>query len=192
VTAQPEEARRFEDAWPLAPFPRRLGALVFDLLSGVVLGLVGGMGLTAILVASGAFAAGDSPATFLTIAAAVILALYLGFGWLKGETLGMLVFRLRILSAADRKPIGLVRSFARGIGMALLLAVGFGVFALLWLLDNQATFIQGAADMAIRVIAAIVGLYILWMGSGQPILTNSRRQTWGDRVAGTIVAVRQR
>jgi hypothetical protein len=73
----------------------------------------------------------------------------------------------------------------------LLLGVGFGVFAVLWTLDNQATFIQGAADAAIRVIAALIGIYIIWMGSAQPILSKSTRQTWGDRLAGTVVAVRK-
>jgi uncharacterized RDD family membrane protein YckC len=192
VIAELEKPKIEEEAWPLATFPRRLGALLFDLVSGVILGLIGGAGLTAILVATGGFAAGDSPLTFMTVAAVVILGLYLGLGWIKGETLGMLVFRLRLLSAANRKPVGLVRSFTRGIGTALLLVVAFGVFGVLWVLDNQATFIQGAADMAIRVIAAIIGLYILWMGSVQPILANTRRQTWGDRIAGTVVAVRQR
>jgi hypothetical protein len=188
---QPEETKKETDSWPLASFPRRLGGLVFDLVSGVVLGLVGGAGLTAVLIASGSFASGDNPGTFLAVAAVIILALYLCLGWIKGETLGMLVFRMRILNAADRSPVGLPRSVVRGLGTALLLAVGIGVFALLWTLDNQATFIQGAADMAIRVIAAVIGLYIIWMGSAQPILSKSTRQTWGDRIAGTVVAVRK-
>jgi uncharacterized RDD family membrane protein YckC len=190
VSAQPEDNKSEQDEWPLAPFPRRLGALLFDLVSGIALGVAGGKGLTELLFSSGGISPGEGLPTLIPIAV-VIFGLYLGLGWLKGETLGMLVFRLRILSAADRKPIGLARSFTRGIGTALLLALGLGVFGVLIWLDNQAEFIQGAADLAIRVIAAIVGLYILWMGAGQPILMSARRQTWGDRMAGTIVAVKQ-
>ncbi len=179
-------------SWPLATLPRRLGSLALDLVSGIALGMIGGGGLTGILVASGQLGPGDNPGAFLTAAALVIFGLYLWLGWIKGETLGMLVFRLKIVRAADRAPAGVFGSLRRAFGTFLLVAVAVGVFAGLVALDNSLDFIQGLADAAMRVIAALLALYIVWIGSFQPIISRANRQTWGDRMARTIVVVQQK
>ncbi len=188
VEEKPDE-RSF---WPLASLPRRLGAFVLDLVSGAILAVIGAAGLTAILAASGAFGPDDSPSAFASLVWFIVFSLYLGLGWYRGETLGMVVFRLRILRAGDRRPISLYRAFLRGLGSLLLLALAFGVFAALMYVDVAwLPWLQGTPDLVFRIIILLFSLYILWAGSGQQILGSAGRQTLGDKIADTVVAVRK-
>jgi uncharacterized RDD family membrane protein YckC len=178
-------------AWPLAGFLSRLVAAVIDLIAGVLLGLIGGFGLTSIVAASGGFGPGDSPQTFFLWVALVIAALYFTLGWTRSETLGSLVFRLAILRADNRQPGGFVRAVRRAVGYVVLLALAGAVFYGLNAIDNQLIFIEGTADLVVRIIIGLITLYILWLGTGQPILSGNGRQTIGDKFADTLVTVRK-
>lgn len=180
-----------EPPLPLAGFGRRLGATLLDLLSGAALSVIGAFGLTAILLRAQAFGPEDSPRSFLALAVFGIFALYFVLGWAKSETLGSFLFRLRILQAGSRRPAGLLRSAARGIGYIGLFAVALVVFLVLNLIDQQLVFIQGTADLIVRIITGVIALYILWVGWGQAIISGRGRQTWGDRLAGTLVTLRK-
>lgn len=169
---------------------RRAAALVVDLISGLILGAIGGFGLTAILVSSGAFGPADSPVNAAITTALIVLALYLVLGWTKGETLGMALFKLRLINANDRRPAGFGRALLRALGYLGLFVLAFAVFYLLNEVDNMLVFIQGTADLIIRIIVGLIALYVLWMGSGQLIVGGPRRQSWGDRLAGTIVTIK--
>ncbi len=178
-------------SWPVAGLFRRLIATILDVTSGVALGAIGAFGLLSILVASGSMSTSDDPRplTFLILIAIVLL--YAALGWSKGETLGMLVTRTRILRADDRRPAGLSQTFMRGLGSYVTIALGLIVFALITFINANLSFIQGTADLVVRIGAVVVGLYVIWLGSGQRILSRSNRQTLADRIAGTIVAIRQ-
>jgi hypothetical protein len=103
----------------------------------------------------------------------------------------MFLLHLRLLRAGDRSTVNVFRAFARGIGSLILVGIAVGVFVILILIDNQLPFIQGTADVVFRVIAALIALYALWLGSGQQIVGDAGRQTLGDKVADTVVAVRR-
>jgi hypothetical protein len=103
----------------------------------------------------------------------------------------MFLFHLRLLRAADRATINVFRAFARGIGSLILLGIAVGLFAVLIYVDDLLPFIQGTADVVFRVIAALIALYALWLGSGQQIVGDAGRQTLGDKVADTVVAIRR-
>jgi uncharacterized integral membrane protein len=79
----------------------------------------------------------------------------------------------------------------RGLGSYVTIALGLIVFALITFINANLSFIQGTADLVVRIGAVVVGLYVIWLGSGQRILSRSNRQTLADRIAGTIVAIRQ-
>jgi len=170
---------------------RRLAASLLDLVSGLILGAIGGFGLTSILVSSGAFGPADSPVSVAITTAIVVLAIYLVIGWTKGETLGMALLKLRLVKAADQRPAGFGRALLRALGYLGLLVLAFAVFYLLNQIDNLLVFIQGTADLIVRIIVGLITLYVIWMGSGQLILGGQRRQSWGDRLAGTIVTIKQ-
>lgn len=170
---------------------RRLAAFMLDLISGAVLGAIGGYGITSILFAAGAFGPSDSPVGVAIFTGLIVLALYLVLGWTKNETLGMALLKLRIVKAADQQPAGFGRALLRALGYLGLFLLAFGVFYLLNQIDNMLVFIQGTADTIVRIIVGLLTMYVLWMGSGQLILGGSRRQSWGDRLAGTIVTVKK-
>jgi|GEM_PF-4532019 len=169
---------------------RRALALLLDLASGLILGIVGGFGVTNILVSNGAFGPNDSPASVAVTILVLVLGLYLIVGWAKGETLGMAVCRIHLVRAVDQHPTGLGRALLRALGYFGLILLAFAVFYILNEIDNQLVFIQGTADTVVRIIIGIITLYILWVGSGQPILTRSGRQSWGDQLAKVLVTMK--
>lgn len=193
LAVEPSETEKAQaEPLPLAGLGRRLGASVLDLAIGAVLGLIGAFGLTVVLLRAEAFGPADSPGAFLTMAVLAILGLYFVLGWAKNETLGSFLFRLRILRADNHRPAGLLRAVARTIGYLGLVIVAGIVFVVLNLIDQQLIFIQGVADLIVRIIIGIIALYILWIGWGQAIISAQGRQTWGDRLAGTLVTVKRR
>jgi hypothetical protein len=175
------------DTWPAAGFVRRFGSWFLDLVSGLVLGVIGAVGVVSLLVAAGAISTSDDITATAPVVVAVVLALYLGCGWYKGETLGMRVMSLRLLRFSTRRGCNVYRSFLRGLGALITLAIGLAVlFGGMWL-DDQLIFIQGTADTIVRVVVLILALYAVWLGSGQQILSAPGRQSLADKVADTIV-----
>jgi spore maturation protein SpmA len=79
----------------------------------------------------------------------------------------------------------------RAVGYVVLLALAGAVFYGLNAIDNQLIFIEGTADLVVRIIIGLITLYILWLGTGQPILSGNGRQTIGDKFADTLVTVRK-
>ena len=175
------------EAPPLAGVGRRGAATLLDTVVGLVLGSVGGFGLTAILLSVGAVTTTDNPSQFASGVAAIIFALYFVAGWAAGGTYGMMLLHLRIVHQSDQRRIGLFPAIGRGVGYVILIAAAGAVFIVGNVIDNQLVFIQGTADTAIRIVIGIIALYILWSGSGQAIISQSRRQTWADRLARTLV-----
>jgi uncharacterized RDD family membrane protein YckC len=178
------------DSWPLATLPRRLGACVLDVISGALLAAIAGFGVTSISAATGGIGSPDDASNTFGTVWFVVFSLYLGFGWMRGETLGTLVLRLRILRAIDRSGCGLFRAFLRGFGELVTLVIGLAVFQVGILIDNQLYFIQGTPDAILRIAIGLLALYAIWLGSGQQIVAGGRRQTLADKIAGTIVTVR--
>jgi len=183
----PVEVAEEVEAPPLAGVVRRGLATLLDVAVGLVLGTVGGFGLTAVLLSIGALTTADSPSQFASGVAAIILALYFVAGWAAGGTYGMMLLHLRIVHQSDQRRIGLFPAIGRGVGYLILIVVAGAVFIIGNLIDNQLVFIQGTADTAVRVVIGLIALYILWSGSGQAIISQSRRQTWADRLARTLV-----
>jgi uncharacterized RDD family membrane protein YckC len=178
------------DSWPLATLPRRLGAWVLDVVSGGLLAAIAGTGVTSIVAATGGIGSPDDATNTFGTVWFVVFSLYLAFGWMRGETLGTLVLRLRILRAADRSGCGLFRTFLRGFGELVTLAIGLAVFAVGIFIDSKLYFIQGTPDMILQIAIGLLALYAIWLGSGQQIVAGGRRQSLADKIAGTIVAVR--
>ena len=178
------------DSWPLATLPRRLGAWVLDVISGALLAAIAGFGVTSISAATGAIGSPDDASNTFGTIWFVVFSLYLGFGWMRGETLGTLVLRLRILRAIDRSGCGLFRAFLRGFGELVTLVIGLAVFQVGIFIDNKLYFIQGTPDAILRIAIGLLALYAIWLGSGQLIVAGGRRQTLADKIAGTIVTVR--
>lgn len=91
-------------AWEPAPLVRRFGALVLDWILAVL--------------ASGLFAdlrtAGWPPV-------AVLILMYGFFLGLFGQTPGMYLTRLRCVSVADARPVGVPRALLRGLLLALVI-----------------------------------------------------------------------
>jgi RDD family len=189
-TVQVEEPD-VRQSWPLASLPRRAGAWVIDVVVAAILGLIGGFGLTSIALASNWLGPDESPGSFFAVVAAVVIGLYFVFGWTTSETAGMLVFRLGLLRLADRKPVGLFRAIARAIGYALALVVGLVIFFGGNFLDNYllVSIPTGTpADTAIRIAVGLIALYLVWLLTGQRIVSGGARQTIGDQFASAVVA----
>jgi uncharacterized RDD family membrane protein YckC len=178
------------DDLPLASLPQRAGAWLIDIVSGGVVAAIGAIGLTSILLATDTISTTDNPQQVAATLWVLFLGLYLVLGWLKGETLGMLALRLKLVRSESHAPIGLGQSLLRGIGSLLLVALGVGAIVAVVALDLALPFVQGMADYAMRIAAVIIGLYIIWSGSGQRILTANGRQTLSDKIAGTLVVRR--
>ncbi|HEY8883879.1 MAG TPA: RDD family protein, partial [Chloroflexota bacterium] len=168
----------------------RLGAWVLDVISGALLAAIAGGGVTSIVAATGGIGSPDDASSWFTAVVFVVFSLYLAFGWMRGETLGTLLLRLRILRAADRSGCGLFRAFLRGFGELVTLVIGLAVFQVGIFIDNQLYFIQGTPDAILRIAIGLLALYAIWLGSGQLIVAGGRRQTLADKIAGTIVTVR--
>ena len=180
---------------PLAGLLPRFLALIVDLVIGGVLGLFGGFGLTAVLVALNTFGPADDPRQFFSAAVTVLFALYFILGWTGGETFGMLIFRTQVVQDESRKRCGFFRAVARAFGYTVLLAIGLAVFFIGNQIDNHILFFIPTgtpADDAIRVIVGLISLYVLWLGSGQRILSDPMRRTWADRLGKTLVVVRSK
>lgn len=177
--------------WPLARLPRRLGASVIDVAIAAVLGIVGAFGATTIALASGSIAPDQSGQAFFPSFGLIIAALYFVLGWAANETVGMLIFRLRILRQTDRKPEGLVRAVVRAAGYLVAIGVGLGIFVALLYVDSLLPFVQGTADTVYQIISALVALYVAWSLTGQRIISGKDRQTLGDQLAHTVVTVRK-
>ena len=191
VPADPGGANDFDDTLPLAGLPRRFAAFVLDLASGALLGAIGTFGLLAILISTGGLMASDDPRGIVTFSVLAIVLLYLVLGWSRGETLGMLVTRTRLLRRDNGKPSGLPSAFMRVVGSVVIFGLGLIAFTIIWLIDNNLSFVQGLADRAIRVGGGAVGMYIIWLGTGRAIIGQPTRQTLPDRLGGTIVAIRR-
>jgi hypothetical protein len=180
-------------SWPLANLPRRLAGLVVDVVVGAILGLIGGFGLTVIGLVSGWFTPDTTPSEAFTVFGLIVAGLYFLLGWSSGETLGMLLFRLRVLRVGDRKPAGLVRAFGRVIGYLVTLAITAAVVAIGFYIDDTLLpNVVGTPDNVIRVVIGLIALYVLWQLTGQRIVGGGSRQTLGDQFARTIVAVKTR
>jgi uncharacterized RDD family membrane protein YckC len=180
---------------PLAGLLPRFLALIVDLVIGGVLGLFGGFGLTAVLVALNTFGPADDPRQFFSAAVTVLFALYFILGWTGGETFGMLIFRTQVVQGESRKRCGFFRAVARAFGYTVLLAIGLVVFFIGNQIDNHILFFIPTgtpADDAIRVIVGLISLYVIWLGSGQRILSDPMRRTWADRLGKTLVVVRSK
>jgi len=175
----------------LAGLPRRFVGLLLDVVSGAVLASIGAFGLLQILASWGVVGPADDPRPLTILVSLGIFLLYLAFGWSKGETLGMLVTRTRLLRPEDRRPAGLGRAFMRAVGAYVTFGLGLLAFAIITFVNLNLTFIQGTADLAVRIGAVVVGLYVIWLGSGQRIVARPRRQSLADRIGGTIVAIRR-
>lgn len=183
------------DRWPLAGLPRRGIALLIDLVISVVVGTLGAYGLTQIFLALGSFGPGDDPQQFAMDVSFILIALYFVLGWTGRETFGMQLCRIQVVQQADRTRCGLFPAIGRGIGYLILLALGVAVFFVgMWIDNHIFVFIPTGTptDDAIRAIIILIALYVLWNGSGQRILGEAARQTWGDKIGKTIVVARQK
>jgi hypothetical protein len=191
VVEEPDERQ----SWPLASLPLRLGAWLVDVVVAVVLGTIGGLGLTSIAVASEWLAPSETPFEFLQTVGIIVAGLYFVLGWTTGETAGMVLFRLGLLRLPDRRPLGLLRAIARAIGYVVALAIGGVIFFVGNYVDNNLlVFIPAGtpADTAIRIVVGLISLYVLWVLTAQAILSGTNRQTLGDRFANAVVAVRKK
>lgn len=184
VVQQPEP--RF--GWPLARLPRRLGAAIVDLIIAAILGVIGGFGATTLALATGGITNDQAGAFFFPSVVVIIATLYFVLGWSSNEAVGMLVFRLRLLRPADRKPGGFLRAVARAVGYFIALAIGLAIMFVGLFIDARLPFIVGTADTIYQIILGLIALYVVWSLTGQRILTGSDRQTIGDQLARTIVA----
>lgn len=177
--------------WPLARLPRRLGAAIVDAIIAAVLGIIGAFGATTIGMASGSIAPDQSGQAFFPSFGLIIAGLYFVLGWAANETVGMLLFHLRILRQSDRKPQGFGRALARAAGYLVAIGVGVGIFVVLMYVDSLLPFVQGTADTVYQIISALIALYVAWSLTGQRIIGGKDRQTLGDQFAHTIVTVKQ-
>ncbi len=186
----PEEPEQLP---PAGLLPRGLAFLV-DLVISIVVATFGGFGLTTVLLALNAISPTDDPRQFASAIVVIFFALYFILGWTGGETFGMLLFHIQVVRQDTRKRCGLLHAIARGFGYLLLLALGLLVFYVGNEFDNQVlVFIPSGTptDDAIRVIVGLISLYVLWLGSGQGIISEPMRRTWADRIGKTLV-VRQK
>jgi len=194
VIAPPTVPEPEQHAWPLAGILPRGLALLIDLAIGFVLSFLGAYyGLTKVSLALGWLGPADDPSHFASSALLAFAALYFVLGWTGNETYGMMICRIQVLQESNRKRCGLFHAVGRGVGYGLLLAGAVLVFYVGNSIDNLLVFIPTGtpADDAIRAIIVLVALYVVWLGSGQRILGQPGRQTFGDRVGKTVVVVRQ-
>jgi uncharacterized RDD family membrane protein YckC len=170
----PVEAVREPDprlSWPLARLGRRFGAAVVDVLIAAVLGSIGGFGATTIALATGNISNDQAGATFFPGVLLIIAALYFILGWSSNESVGMLLFRLRILRQVDREPEGLFRAVVRAIGYLVALGVGLAIVLIGFYIDeNFLPFVVGMADLVLRIIIGLIALYVIWSFTGQRLL----------------------
>jgi len=187
---RPEERER--QRWPVAGLGTRIVALIIDLALGFAIASIGGFGFTSILITLNAFGPTDDPQGFMGGVALLFFALYFVLGWASAGTFGMMIFRLQVVQEASRERCGLARAVVRGIGHLLVLVVAFVVFYVGNVIDNHLVFIQGTADLVVRIIIGLAALYVLWLGTGQAVLGEASRQTWADRIARTLVVIEPR
>ncbi len=180
---------------PLAGLMRRGLSLVVDLVIGFALASFGSLGLTTVFMVVGVLGPADDPRQVFSALWLLFFGLYFVFGWTAGETYGMMICRIQVVREADQGRCGFFHALGRAIGYLLVVGLGVIVFVIgIWIDDNILVFIPGGtpADEAIRVIVGLVALYVMWLGSGQRILGEPARQTWGDRVGKTLVVSRQK
>lgn len=129
-------ARPFSESFSevkLAPFPKRLGALVYDILITVALWLVAG--LVAVTLNDGEAVTGSGYRIFMFL----LTYSFFAYFWTRtGQTLGMLAWRLRV-QTLDGGRISLVQALVRFL--VTWISLGLGGAGYLWILfskDKQA------------------------------------------------------
>lgn len=179
--------------WPLASLLPRAIALLIDLVIAFVVSSFGAIGLVTILLAVGALGPATAVAQAASLPTLVLFALYFLLGWTGGETFGMMIFHLQVVQDGSRQRCGFFRALGRGLGYLAILIAGVAVFYVGNQFDNTVlvSIPTGTpADDAIRAIVLLASLYVIWLGTGQRILSDPRRQTVGDKFGGTLVLAR--
>ena len=141
-----------------AGFGRRLLGLIID---GIVIAVIAGV----LSFALGA--AGVARLYGFVGAEAVVALVYYTWGWGSGQTVGCMVMNMRL---ADQDT-GSAPGYAKGLIRAIVVLV----------LSYGATLAQLSGSQALGILGLLGLVGDLWM------LWDAKKQTWQDKVAGTIV-----